>query len=244
MLVYGGAADHVDVRALRVQRLLHQDRQGVGVDLPVVAVAVRVLQHATSVILPPDTVSCTWTGPHRVFDRRPVTVRSRCRPGGRVRPAGSAARRAVAVVRPLVVVDALPPDVMTVCGVAVPGRTSRCGSRTAARRRTGCSGTRARCVSSGHHPKVSTWKCSAGDAGGLGRTPHALGPGLGPADVDVALGDVGHPVAQRGEVVGRTDAVAEPGVGGAPAAGQPEHLAGRARGRGRRARGANSGSAV
>ena len=69
-----------------------------------------------------------------------------------------------------------------------------------------------------------------------------VGPGLGAADVDVALGDVGDPVAQGGEVVGGADAVAQPGVrarAGARAAGAP---AGRARRRARRARAANSGS--
>src|SRR5689334_18446066 len=37
------AADHVDLGALRGQRLLDQDRQRLGVDLLVTAVAVRVL---------------------------------------------------------------------------------------------------------------------------------------------------------------------------------------------------------
>ena len=40
----GGAADHVDVGALGVEGLLDQDRQGVGVDLLVLAVAVGVLE--------------------------------------------------------------------------------------------------------------------------------------------------------------------------------------------------------
>ena len=49
------------------------------------------------------------------------------------------------------------------------------------------------------------------DAGGLtkGRTDEG-GPLLGTADVDIALGDVGDPVAQGGQVVDVPDVVPEP----------------------------------
>src|SRR4051795_10285870 len=59
------------------------------------------------------------------------------------------------------------------------------------------------------------------DTGCLGGPADLLGPPLRAADVDVPLGDVGHPPAQGGEVVGGADPAAEPGSRRAAAAGPP-----------------------
>src|SRR3954466_4091606 len=62
------------------------------------------------------------------------------------------------------------------------------------------------------------------DTGCLGGPADLLGPLLRAADIDVPLGDVGHPPAQGGEVVGGADPVAEPGSRRAAATGQPQQL--------------------
>src|SRR4051794_7418834 len=59
-----------------------------------------------------------------------------------------------------------------------------------------------------------------GQAGSLGGTAHALDPGLGAADVDVAVGQVGDPVLQGGQVVDPVQPGPEPGVTGATVTGQ------------------------
>src|SRR3954469_8774944 len=94
----------------------------------------------------------------------------------------------------------------------------------------------------------------SGEAGGLGGTADVVGPRLGAADLDVALGDVGHPPGERGqgggaadagaapedvtvrlggvgpppgggaEVGGAPTAVADPGAGCPPMAREPQHL--------------------
>src|SRR3954452_20606862 len=64
----------------------------------------------------------------------------------------------------------------------------------------------------------------SGQAGGLGRTADVVGPRLGTADVDIALGDVRRPVGQRGQVAGRADAVPEPGTRSPPVRRQPDAL--------------------
>src|ERR1700712_3796295 len=64
----------------------------------------------------------------------------------------------------------------------------------------------------------------SGKAGGLRGAPDVLGPGFGAADVDIAIGDVGHPMGQGCPVVGVADAVAEPGGGLASVSGQPDDL--------------------
>src|SRR3954447_10201243 len=63
-----------------------------------------------------------------------------------------------------------------------------------------------------------------GEAGVGQGAADQVGPALGPADVDVALGDVRDPVAQSGEVVGAAYAVTEPGAGVAATARQAEVL--------------------
>src|SRR3954465_11361190 len=58
------------------------------------------------------------------------------------------------------------------------------------------------------------------EAGGLGGATDVGGPRLGAADVHVALGEVGHPVGEGGQVVGGADPGAEPRAGRAPVPGQ------------------------
>ena len=69
---HGRATHHVDLRALGVERVLDEDRQGVVVDLLVLVVAVRVLQHVDVGDLAALTVISTWTGPQRVCATSPV----------------------------------------------------------------------------------------------------------------------------------------------------------------------------
>ena len=81
-----------------------------------------------------------------------------------------------------------------------------------------------------------------GEAGGEQGGADQGGPGLGAADVDVALGDVGHPAQEGGQVVDAlADAAAEPGaVDGAARAGRAP--AGRARASSTSSSRTNSGS--
>ena len=75
------------------------------------------------------------------------------------------------------------------------------------------------------------------------RRAHEGGPPLGPAHVDVAVGDVGHPGAQGGQVVDVPDVVAEPGVGPRRRPGRPSTWRPRSRPRTSSSR-AKSGSSV
>src|SRR5690349_8523404 len=62
-----------------------------------------------------------------------------------------------------------------------------------------------------------------GNSGGVEGAADGAGPLGRPAGVDVAVGGVRNPAAQRGEVAGGS-LLAEARVGGAAAAGQPQEL--------------------
>jgi hypothetical protein len=178
------------------------------------------------VIFPPETVSSTWTGPHWVDATEPVTVFVPLLVPAEPLLEEEDEDEPLDVPPPEVPeeVPAEPvvPDTIEVGALAVVVALEASYPK---RRTTTDRVLRSQNVMRfmGSPREGLEMEPVLGEAGGGQGGADQVGPVLGAADVDVAVGDVGDPVQEGGQVVDRPHAVAEPRVRAAAMSRERQH---------------------